>query len=257
MYPYITLAGVKIAMTWIGIVVWFGVFLMVSFYLCRRLRLDFLKLFYWLGPTLIAMYFLGRYMDFVFKVWVYPINSDEWLLLLSPHGYYFHFFGVLLALVIALRRFIVPIKRPLEKKLWIDVFFFSIALALIPSWLFFLLWDDIIGKATSGIWWVKPLHADSALNTFTSVFPVWLFISLAAFISVAIAWIMRRMRHSSGMWLVWFAWLLFFIGCIMMIQQYPRHGVLSLVGMTFDIKQYIAWIVMIWAILLYYKWKKD
>ena len=123
-------------------------FLITAWILCKKYKLDFWKLFYWFPTLLIVTYLLGSYTYLLIEkgVW-FPLSSlsnlKAWL---SPYGYKFHFVGIILGLVWAIRRFFKRLVVGSEKMKWIDLFFFSTSIALIPMGVFFVLGDTIIGK---------------------------------------------------------------------------------------------------------------
>jgi len=139
MYPYITLFGERFFMTGIGIVVSFLTFLVVSIYLTRRYHQNFWKFFYWMPLLILLCYFLGSYVQFVFDYGLFPTTATAFMSLISPYGYQFHFVGLLLGMFIAMAVFIKKIKRIENKKIWIDILFFSVALSLVPLGVFLLM----------------------------------------------------------------------------------------------------------------------
>ncbi|NOZ44164.1 MAG: hypothetical protein GXP45_03350 [bacterium] len=88
-------------------------------------------------------------MQFVFDVALFPRSYEELSILLSPRGFHFHFVGILLGIVISIAIFLKKIKRYENKKVWIDILFFSFALALVPLGFFLLLGDNFIGQTTT------------------------------------------------------------------------------------------------------------
>lgn len=93
-------------------------------------------------------YFLGSYVQFVFDYGLFPTNGAEFLTLLSPYGYKFHFAGLLLGILIAIVIFLKNIKRIENKKIWMDILFFSLTLSLVPLGIFLLMGDNFIGTQT-------------------------------------------------------------------------------------------------------------
>jgi amino acid permease len=53
-----------------------------------------------------------------------------------------------------------------------------------------------------------------------------------------------------------FGLILLVLAVILLFQQYPRHGVISVCNIQFDIKQYAALFVMIICFLIYRKWNR-
>lgn len=119
-------------MTGIGIVVSFLVFLGIAHYLTKRYHQNFRKFFYWLPFLIVLTYFLGSYVNFFFDVGVFPTNGSDFVQLLSPYGYKFHFMGLLIGIFISVSVFLKKIVRIENKKVRSDILFFSFALALVP-----------------------------------------------------------------------------------------------------------------------------
>jgi len=183
MYPYITIRGIKLYMTGIGIVISFLTFVTIVWYLSRRYLQSFWKFFYWL-PVLISLaYFLGSYSQFLLSTQhILPMSWTDLLYILAPYDYKFNFAGVLLGILIALFIFFKNIKTIENKKIWIDIFFFAFSLSLIPFGVFLLLGDNFIGNSTSSFLGVKSLHSESQWNKFDAVLPIGLFLSLGSLI---------------------------------------------------------------------------
>ncbi|MEI8090727.1 MAG: hypothetical protein WCG98_00220 [bacterium] len=172
MYPYINLFGEKIFMTGMGIVVAFLTFLIVSIYLTRRYHQNFWKFFYRMPILIILCYFLGSYVQFFFDVGALPTNGAEFVTLISPYGYKFHFVGILLGVVIAIAIFLRKIKRIENKKIWTDILFYSLTLSLVPLGIFLLMGDNFIGLSTTSALGMKALHSESQWNKFNFVYPI-------------------------------------------------------------------------------------
>ncbi len=252
MFPYFTILWIKVYMTWLGIVVWLIVFIAISRYLCKKYSIQFWKLFYRLPRAIIAMYLLWSYVHFALRVWLIPKSISEIVMIISPYGYQFHFIGIIIGLVISIALFLKTIKRVENKKLYSDVLFFGITGALIPLGIFLLLWDDFLGRATNSVRWVQALHADSRLNKFSGVYPIWLWLSILAALCYAGIWIRRKINKKTGIWVLGLIILLAGINIIMLYQQYPRYGIMPLGYYTLDIKQYVS--IVIWVIwLIVYK----
>ncbi len=58
MYPFIEVFGTKMYMTGVGIVLSCIVFLVTTYYLCKKYNQDFIKLFNWLPWLIIPAYVL-------------------------------------------------------------------------------------------------------------------------------------------------------------------------------------------------------
>ena len=254
MYPYIILRWSKFYMTGIGIIISFLVFLWIAYYLTKKYHQNFWKLFYRLPLLIVLTYFLGSYVNFIFEVGIFPTNSSEFVQLISPYGYKFHFMGTLLGMYIAISLFLKKIVRVENKKVWSDILFFSLWLSLVPLWIFLFMWDNFIWIPTNTRLGVKSLHSDSQRNKFSLVYPIGLFLSLGALIVTLYINIIKKKKFGYGM--LGFAIMLILISLILLLQQYPRHAVFSLGNIMFDIKQYTAWFVALISYLTFRKRKK-
>jgi hypothetical protein len=272
MYPYFTIAWLKIYMTGLGIVIWFISFLGVVRYLSKRYRLSFNKFFYRLPIGIAAIYLCGSYMYFVIDDprLLFPTTRQELSLLISPHGYKFHYIGILLGAAISTRLFTKQIKSHTEKILRYDIFFFARTVALIPLGLFFLLGENFIGDFTQYGRWVSWLHPDvsTKLKKFNQeVIPLGLLLSIGSSLIFAGFGLFKIRKHKIWYGLWGFVSLIALISCLLIRQQYPRHIPLSLIidpwqsslpwvfalFQKIDIKHYFSLIMMI---ILYrqYRW---
>jgi hypothetical protein len=205
-------------------------------------------------PILIILaYFLWSYVQFFFDYGALPTTGVQFLNLISPYGYKFHFVGLLIGIVIAIIIFLKKIKRLENKKIWIDILFYSITLSLVPLGLFLLMGDNFIGNSTLSWLGIKSLHSESAWNKFNLVYPIGIFLSLWALL---VSGYIRIIKKKFGYGLLGFAILLVVIAGILFFQQYPRHGVVSIGEAVFDIKQYAALLVALRCFLIFRKWKR-
>lgn len=254
MYPYIILRWSKFYMTGIGIIISFLVFLGIARHLTKRYHQNFRKLFYRLPFLIVLTYFLWSYVNFIFDVGVFPTNWSEFVQLLSPYGYKFHFMWLILWIFISISIFLKKIIRVENKKVRSDILFFSLTLSLVPLWLFLLMGDNFIGNTTSTRLGIKSLHSDSQRNKFNLVYPIGLFLSLGAlFISIYIK-ILKKKKFWYGMF--GFVIILVFISLLLLLQQYSRHAVFSIGSIMFDVKQYSAWIMALICYLAYRRRQK-
>ncbi len=254
MYPYIILRWSKFYMTGIGIVVSFLVFVFVAHYLTKKYHQNFWKFFYRLPFLIVLTYFLGSYLTFLFDVGVFPTNRSEFVSLISPYGYKFHFTGLLIGIFISVSVFLKKIVRIENKKVWSDILFISLTLSFVPLWLFLLMWDNFIGTTTTSFLGIKSLHSDSHRNKFNLVYPIGLFLSLASLFVVLFIKIIKKKTFGYGM--LGFALILLVLSILLLLQQYSRHAVFSLGGIVFDLNQYAAWIAALISYLTYKKWQK-
>ena len=88
-----------------------------------------------------------------------------------------------------MRRFFKKLVVGSEKLKWMDLFFFSTSMAIIPMGVFFVLGDTIIGKpAPFSSIGVSDLTAGgvSELSKYGKVFPVGIFLSIISLLSLGI-----------------------------------------------------------------------
>lgn len=237
-------------MTGIGIVIAFITFLIVSFYLTKRYHQNFRKLFYRLPILILLTYFLWSYFQFLFNVGVFPTSAKQLAMLISPYWYEFNFIWIILWLFISVLAFLKKIKRIENKKIRANILFYSITLSIVPLWIFLMLWDNFIWQTTTSAIWISALHSESELNKFNSVYPIWLFLSIGALL---VAWMIRVMKKKFANGVLWFAILLFITNIVIIFQQYPRHGVISLWEIVLDIKQYISFVIIMFCLYIYNK----
>lgn len=251
MYPYITVFDAKLYMTGVWIVVSFLVFIAVVWYLSKKHLQSFWKFFYWLPLLISLIYFFGSYTQFVLSTQsFFPHSISEFLSILSPYWYKFHFAGVLIGAFIALTIFFKKIKTTENKKIWADIFFFAFSLSIVPLWIFLLLWDNFVGNPTDWILWVKSLHSESQRNKFYAVYPVWLFLSISALLAALYIHIKKIINKKKRFWLLWIIVLLILINIVLMMQQYPRYMVIDIWSIKLDIKQHISFFVIMFCIYL-------
>ena len=249
MYPYIELFGNQISMMVIGAIIAFIVFLVTARILTKRNHQDFLKLFYRLPWRIIFSYVLWRYVSFALETWIYfPSSFSKFLTILSPQNFNLHFVWLLIAWRISVSLFFSSIKRTENKKIWSDIIFLSLANALIVFWIFITLWDTIIWKPTDGIFAIRTLSDNSALTKFDGVYPVWLFMSLGILIVHVIVSILSIVFKKNWLWMWWLVWILVVLNIMFLFQSYPRYWLISVFGTSFDIKQYVSLIIMIFWI---------
>ncbi len=248
MYPYIEIFWITMHMTWIGIVVFILTFILVSYYLTNKYHQDFLKLFYWLPMMVILMYCFWSYFMFIFEYGLFPTNMSELAALAFPVNYTFSFAWVLFGFLVSNIIFFSKIKRLETKKVWIDIIFLSTTLALVPLWLFAVFGDTFVGKINE--WWlsIKSLHPQSQLNKYNWVLPVGLFLSIwALFCSFAFVLFQRKYKKF-GLWLLWFVVLLIWINLVFFFQQYPKNMPINIIWITFDIKHYMTFFVIMFLL---------
>lgn len=256
MYPYIQILGAKISMTWIGIVLSCITFLAASGYFCKRYHQNFWRLFYRLPLWIILPYLLGSYVSFALQNTILPQTLQDVATILFPHWYKFHFIWITLGLIVSIGIFLTKVKRLENKKIWLDIFFYSISFSLIILWIFLFFWDDFIGKTTQSVLAVKSLHSESQRNKFSSVYPIWLFLSILSLITVFFLRILRHIKKISSIGITWFISLLVLLNIVFMFQQYSRYWVYTIFGVTFDIIQHFTLLIILYLLFVSRRRKK-
>lgn len=255
MYPYITIFDAKLYMTGVWIVISFLVFIAVVWYLSKKHLQSFWKFFYWLPLLISLIYFFGSYTQFILSTQsLFPSSITEFLSILSPYWYKFHFAGVLIGILISLIVFFKKIKTVENKKIWIDIFFFAFSLSIVPLWIFLLLWDNFIGNTTEWFLWVKSLHSESQRNKFYAVYPIWLFLSISWLLVALYIHIKRIINKRKRFWLLGIIILLILINIVLIMQQYPRYMVIWAWDLKLDIKQHISFFIIMYCLYLNKKW---
>ena len=257
MYPYINILGINISMMAIGIILAFVIFLVTARILTKKNHQDFLKLFYWLPIWIVVSYLLGRYVSYVLDTGVYFPTSLQWfLLLISPQNFNLHFVWLLIASWVCVSVFFSSIKRTENKKIRADILFLSLTNALIILWIFLTLWDVVIWKPTESIFAIRALSDNSNLMKFNGVYPVGLIISFWALIVHIIVSISSIISKKNWLWIRWIIWILIVLNIAFLFQAYPRHGVVSLWWISFDIKQYLSLFIIVLCLIVWIRWEK-
>ena len=250
MYPYLELFGIQISMMAIGTIISAIIFLITSRILTKRNHQDFLKLFYRLPVRIIFSYILWRYVAYLLETGNFiPKSSSSLLTILSPQNFNFHFVWLLIATRICFWVFFSSIKRTENKKIWVDILFFSIANSLIIFWIFITLWDSIIWTPTDSVFAIRALTDNSALTKFDWVYPIWLFMSFwILFIHIIIS-ALNIICKKNWFGIRWLIWILIIFNIVFLFQSYPKHWLISLSWVSFDVKQYISFIAIICCII--------
>ena len=257
MFPYIEIFGIEISMMFVGIIIAAVVFLVTAWVLTKRNHQDFLKLFYRLPWWVILSYLLWRYVSFSLETGTYiPSSLSNLLTILSPQNFNFHFVWIFIATCICSIMFFSSIKRTENKKIRADILFLSIANALIVLWIFITLWDSIIWKPTESNFAIRALSDNSALTKFDGVYPIWLFISFWVLIVHVLISILSIILKKNGLWMRWLIWILIVLNIAFLFQSYPRYWIISILWTSFDIKQYVSLIVIIFSIITAIRKKK-
>jgi hypothetical protein len=239
-------------MTWIWIVIGIISFLILIYHYTRRYWLNFWKFFNRLPLFLILPYLLWSYFYYLIEFRIFfPESMNQFMMILSPFSYEFNFIWVCLWLLISLLLFINSLKLYSEKLKWMDIFFYSFSLSMVPMWLFFLLWDDFIWTRTDSFIAIQSLTENSNLSKYWQVYPYWLFFSLLWILSFIITFIIHSINRKFGNGLLGIAILLFGFNFIFIFQQYTKHLVFGFSdSISLDFQNYFVTILSI--IFLFY-----
>ena len=136
-----------------------------------------------------------------------------------------------------------------NKKIWSDILFMSLANSLIIFWIFLTLGDSVIWNPTDGMFAIRALSDDSALTKFDGVYPIWLFISFWVLAVHVIISLLSIILKKNWMWMWWILWILIVLNVAFLFQSYPRHWIMTVWWLAFDIKQYASFIVILHCII--------
>lgn len=253
MYPFVTIWDTPLYMTWLGIMVSLWVYLITLLWYTRTYKLSISIALYTFPVMLFLCYVWWLYMHHVVVYKTFFVEIWSLISMLSPVWYNFHFVGIAWWYAFFVTLFLMRFPRSSkERKKWIDVFFLSVALSLIPLWFFLILGDDVIGKVYDWFLSVSALTDQSNLTKYPSVFPVWLLYSLLGIISIVITRFLMRREQEWWVWLMWFLVLLLWLSLIFFFQEYPLSWVINISGIRMDIKQYTAW--FLFAYVWLWRW---
>lgn len=252
MFPYFTLFNHQIYLQGIWIILATLIFIYWVYRYSKKNNIKF-NVFLWFLPFLIIIpYFLWRYFyDFLTYKFLFPTNIFS---LLSPYDYNFEFIWVSFWIAFVIFFFILSLNYKQEKLKYIDIFFYSITLALVIIWPFLLLWDNFYWNTTNSIIWVTPLVQTTKIPYIdVKRYPVWIFISLLWLI-LYLSWKILHFIFKKAwvnLYLIPFLFLWFFY--IYHFVDYPHHF-LSL----FDIKLlYCLLMAIFYPIFLYLITRKN
>lgn len=257
MYHYITLGDIKIYLTGIGIILFLATFLVSLRYYCKRYQLNFSSFFRLVPQSIIIIYLLWTYSRYLIESFVvFSVDPQQRLLYLTPQGYKFHFVGIVVGLFLCGHRFFKKHVKPEHRALWLEALFHSMMWALIPLGICLLLGDNFIWKQTDGNLFVSAIRNDSAVAIYDKVIPLGLFISMLWLAGHFFTQLLAKHFAKKGQkWRGYLAFWVFLIALSILLiwQQYPRHLVMQIGGLSIDIKQYLAWIL---AIYFFYQHSK-
>lgn len=257
MFPYFEVFGTKVSMMVIGLILALATFILTCYFLAKRNHQDFFKLFYQLPIWVVIMYLLGRYVAVALATSsLFPSSLNDVITILRPHNFDLHFVGIAIASFIFFASFFSSIKRTENKKIWADILFSALCNGIIILGIFLTLGDSFIGKQTASGFAIRALHPDSSLTKFDGVFPVGLFLSIGALIVNVIFNFIKIFRKKNGIGMRALLGLLIVINTCFLFQNYPRYGLITLFGTSFDVKQYLSAIIFIAGVIVTLRWNR-
>lgn len=252
MYPFVTISWAHIEITGLGIILAFLTFILVCRFRTQTMLISFSKLYYALPGMIALIYSSGSYVSFVLSTGnLFPSSLREFHHIFLPESYQFHAGGMIIGMLIFLILFVNQQPWRLVRYKRIDCIFVGSMHAMIVLWIFLVIGDDMIGKSTESRIGIYALTPVSEVAKFNKVYPVGLFLSCAALISYLASYIFKRHSSWPGWWFGWFWVFLLLLSIVLLYQHYPRHGVIMLGGIRYDINQYICWLLWILCLLRY------
>lgn len=244
MFPFIELSWTKIYFQWLWIVLATLVFFYGLYRYSYKSWLKFPNLFSFLPFFIIVPYLLWRY--FYNAIEYHNFLPLDIMSLISPYDYQFSFIGVSFWILLVIFLFLLSLDYKQERKKYIDVFFYSITLALVVIWPFLFLWNWFYGNVTNSIFWISPFVENS--NITQKVRPVWIFVSIL-WLFLYLLWKFVHFIFKSH-WLSIYLLPFLFLGFayIFTFQHYPKHYILY----TIDIKIFYCFFMLIIAPIFLY-----
>lgn len=244
MYPYLHLRGVTLSMTWLGIVSFLLVFIIIAKKKAVTQGVQFRVLLRYLPLIIMLGYIMGTrswYLrsDFIFL----PFNPKQWLLYLSPYEYHFHFTGLVLGVSFGRYKFLQTQRRETHLR-WRTILFESLCLASIPLWIFLMFGDNFIWKPIDSWRYLSAIDPLSKVAAYDKVVPLWLY--LAAWSSILYFLISLLNQRKKNIYRAFPGLILYrsMMAVLLTWQIYPRHIVAKIAGSTVDIKQYICILII-------------
>ena len=201
---------------------------------------------------MIIIYILSSYFwYFINYKRIFPLTIEQVLQYISPVWYEFHLVWIILWFALCGVHFLsaqqdknIHLKR-------IDSWFLALGVALVPLGIFLLLWDNFIGIESTAWYSISALTIESELSTFGSVLPIGMLLSLLG-VGMYLGTKFWRLHQPQVRWygLRWLAIFLLILCGILLLQMYPRHAVMSIFGITRDIKNYVVVVTAWWLLWL-------
>jgi len=238
MFPYIELFWTKVYFQWLWIVIATLVFFYWLYRYSNKFGLKFSYLFSFLPFFIIVPYFFWRYFyNFIEYHNFLPLDIIN---IISPYNYQFSFIWVSFWLLFMIFLFLISLSYKQERKKYIDVFFYSINLALLVIWPFLLLGDVFYGTITNSIFWISPFTENTQIPFTANIWPIWIFVSILWILLYLLLKIIYFIFKKP--WLSTYLLPLLFLGFayIFTFQHYPKHFIF-----TIDIKIFYCFMIAI------------
>lgn len=240
MYPTLSIRWLSLSMTWIWIVIFLIVFILIAKKKAHVQWLQFRALLRYLPFIILLAYLLWS------RSWYFwsdhTIISFSWrqrLLYLSPYEYHFHFTWIALWATIWRWKFLKT-QRWEVHHLWWSILFESLCIATIPLWIFFLLGDHFIWKPVDSGWFVSAIDPESNVATFDTVIPLWLYLWAWAWLLYILIVFLHTRNPQLRRTFIWLITYVLWRWILLLRQIYPRHAVIKLWTTTVDVKQYMC-----------------
>lgn len=245
-------------MTGLWAIIGIMVFCLVVGIYSKHYRLPYSQFFYSLPTILALVYFMGAYGWFILNTGhIVPYSIIEMGQIIIPPNFWFHAGSLALGIVMSTLIFIYKLPKNTRKK-WIDCLAMWYLLGLTVMGVFLLLGDHMIGLPTISPLGVSAYTHFSEVSKFTRVYPVWLFVSASALLCYLVTILLLKKQVDTWRGFGSFGLLFFLLAIVLMFQLYPRHGVISIGTIRFDINQYILIVLSIICFVGYiYNHKKQ
>ena len=258
MYPFITIWWQHIEMTGLWVIIGIGIFCLVCAIYAKRMKLNFSDLFYALPSLMIIVYFFGSYGGFVLKTGhLIPYSIIELGQIIIPPEFGFHAWSLAIGIVFSTLVFLYKLPKHIRKNR-VDCLSVGYMVALIIVGIFFVLWDHMIGLPTISNIGISSLTPYSEVSKFTRVYPVWFFLSISALFTYIVTLLIFRKQVTSWRGFGSFSLFFFLLAIVLLFQNYPKHGVISIGDIRIDINQYMLICLSIVCLLAYiYNYRKE
>lgn len=245
MYPTLSIRWLSLSMTWLWIVVFLIVFILIAKKKAHLQWLQFRALLRYLPLMILLAYLLGsRSWYFWSDHIIVSLSWRQRLLYLSPYEYHFHFTWIALWVAIGRWKFLKTQRREVHH-LWWGILFESICIATIPLWIFFLLGDHFIWKPINTGWFVSAIDPESNVATYDTVIPLGLYLGAWAWILYLLIVLLHTRNPHIRRTFIWLIIYVLWRWILLLRQIYPRHVVMKLWTVTADVKQYMCLILVL------------